>query len=88
MQSLTFPVPTHEQLTVALDNLETASMLAGLPKKLTGLNREAFYIRTQINATIAEVDLPDDPGVTDVLSDVAFASEHISAETLQLLIDA
>ena len=37
VQNFTFPLPTHEQLTAALDQLETSAMLARLPKQLTGL---------------------------------------------------
>ena len=36
-------MPTWEQLTIALDDLELSAVLARLPKKLTGLNREALY---------------------------------------------
>ncbi len=88
VQNLTFPVPTHEQLTAALDNLETSVMLARLPKRLTGLNREALYIRRDVMASVAEADSPDNPESANSRSDMAFASDHIAGETLQLLIDA
>jgi hypothetical protein len=58
VQNLTVPVPTHEQLTTALDNLETSAMLARLPRRLTGLNREALYIRRDVMASVSEADHP------------------------------
>ena len=88
VQNLTLLVPTHEQLTAAPDNLETSAMLARLPRRLTGLNREALYIRRNVMASVAEADPPDDPESANSYNDIAFASEHIAGETLQLLIDA
>lgn len=40
-QTLTLGQPTHAEITTALDTLETAAMLAGLPRTLTTLHREA-----------------------------------------------
>jgi hypothetical protein len=88
VQNLTFPVPTREQLTVGLDNLETSAMLARLPKKLTSLNREALYIRRDSMASVSETEPSAAPQVSAYDSDLAFASDHIAAETLRLLIDA
>jgi hypothetical protein len=88
VQNLTFPVPSREQLTTGLDNLETSAMLARLPKKLTSLNREALYIRRDSMASVAKAEPPDAPEFATYESDIAFASEHIAAETLQLLVDA
>lgn len=53
VQKLMFQVPTHEQLTAALDNLETSAILARLPKRLTGLNSAALYIRREILALLS-----------------------------------
>ncbi len=80
VQELLYPLPNREHLSAALDNLETSVMLAGLPKNLTGLNREALYIRQEILASVAEERPVDD--------DTSFAVEHIADETLRLLIDA
>ena len=88
VQSLTVPVPTYEQLTAALDNLETSAMLAGLPEKLTALNREALYIRREVMANVNEPSPPDDPDFANSRSDIAFAVDHIAGETLHLLVDA
>lgn len=87
VQNLTFPLPTLEQLTAALDQLETSAMLARLSKKLTGLNREAAFIRREVMASVAEASSPD-PEFANSGSYRAFAFEHIAAETLQLLIGA
>jgi hypothetical protein len=61
---------------------------ADVPGRLTGLNREALYIRRDVMASVSEADPPDDPESANLHSDMAFASEHIAGETLQLLIDA
>ena len=87
VQDLTFPVPTHEQLSAALGNLETNAMLAGLPKKLTGLNREALYIRRDFLARAAEPGPSSGSVLANPDTDMEFASDHIAAETLQLLVD-
>jgi hypothetical protein len=62
-------------------------MLAALPKNLTGLNREALYILSELT----DADLqppPDDVETANAISDAAFAADHIAAETVQLLADA
>jgi hypothetical protein len=87
VQNLIVSPPTYEQLTAALDNLETSAMLAGLPKNLTGLNREALYILRELTAPDAQPP-PDDVETANVISDAAFAADHIAAETVQLLTDA
>jgi hypothetical protein len=87
VQNLTFPLPTHEQLTAALDQLETSAMLARLPKKLTGLNRETVFKRREVMASAAEANSPGSE-LASSDSDRAFAFEHIAAETLQLLVGA
>lgn len=88
VQNFTLPVPTEEQLNAALDSFETSAMLARLPKKLTSLNREALYMRRNSMASVAEPGLPDTPESVIYDSDIAFASQHIATETIQLLVDA
>jgi len=87
VQNLIVSQPTYEQLTAALDKLETSAMLAGLPRNLTGLNREALYILSELTAADAQPP-PDDVETANVFSDMAFAADHIAAETVQLLTDA
>jgi hypothetical protein len=88
VQNLTYPLPTQEQVGRALDNLETSAMLAGLPKKLTALNRQALWIHWQITGSYANPNPPDDAEAAGQVSDLAFAADHITSDTTQLLIDA
>jgi len=88
VQNSAYPVPTQEQLTATLDNLETSAMLAGLPKNLIAINREAIYIRRGVMESVATASPPDDPSLAASNSDLAFAADHIAGETLQLLVDA
>jgi hypothetical protein len=62
-------------------------MLAGLPKNLTDLNREALYILRELTDPDAQPP-PDDVETANAISDAAFAADHIAAETVQLLADA
>jgi len=88
VQNLMRHVPTYEQLTAALDNLETSAMLARLPKELTGLNRDALHMLREHLASVAEPHPPDGPELADARSDIAFLSDHIAGETIHLFIDA
>jgi hypothetical protein len=58
VQNSAYPVPTQEQLTATLDNLETSAMLAGLPKNLIAINREAIYIRRGVMESVATASPP------------------------------
>jgi hypothetical protein len=88
VQNLMRHVPTYEQLTAALDNLETSAMLARLPQELTGLNRDALHTLREHLASVAEPHPSDGPELADARSDTAFLSDHIAGETIQLFIDA
>jgi hypothetical protein len=88
VQHLTYRLRTQEQVDAALDSLETSAMLAGLPKKLTALNRQALWIHWQVTSSYANPNPPDDAEAAGEVSDLAFATDHIADDTTQLLIDA
>jgi hypothetical protein len=83
VQALIYPVPSREQLAAALDNLDTRAMLAGLPEKLTALNRDAQFWQRGIFESVES----GDPYIATA-NDVSFAVHHVAAETTRLLIDA
>lgn len=94
VQNLLFEVPTYHQLDAALAKLETSAMLAGLPQRLTALNRDAlFTVRDGLESVSRTppddqdeepANLPDVAGAGDIM----FAADHISGVTTKLLIDA
>jgi hypothetical protein len=88
VQNLTHPLRTQEQVDAALASLETSAMLAGLPKKLTALNRQALWIHWQITGSYASPNPPGDAEAAGEVSDLAFAAGHIASDTTQLRIDA
>jgi hypothetical protein len=88
VQNITFPMRTQDQVDTALGNLETSAMLAGLPKKLTALNRQALWIHWQITNSHASSTPQDDAETARETSDLGFAADHVAGDTIQLLIDA
>jgi hypothetical protein len=88
VQELSYKVPTYGQLAAALDDLETSAMLAGLPRMLVSLNREALTINRSLIERVAEGGSPQGSAFTGSGVDIRFAVDHISGETLQLLIGA
>jgi len=87
-QDLLSHVCASEQLTVALDSLETSAMLAGLPQYLTILHRDALSVLRQITADVIDLDQPPGEESAHAINDMAFAADHVVGETTRLLTDA
>lgn len=76
MQSLVLQLPSYEELRARLDRLETAAMLARLPRKLTALHGTALFIMRDVLEGAAEGrNSSGDSG------DRAFAADHVASET-------
>jgi hypothetical protein len=74
IQQILYGTSTQEELIVVLDGFETIAMLAGLPERLTRINRDAVLAyRASVSAHA---------------SDGEFLNHHIATETVRLLIDA